>query len=673
MRMITLASACAGCLAAGAVVSTNNDSAVSVPATNLPPVVVEASRLGKTAMEMPQFVETVTRDEIAVSGARNTTDLLEHETGVFIRRLGGENPALAQVAMRGYGENSFGRVLVSVDGESLNNPDMSTPNLSRIPIDAIERVEILHGPQTVLHGDNSSAGMVNFVTDRSDYSRKTSLEVSGGSWNTISTRASTRGGDESAQVAYWASADYTHSDGYRENSGYDIYNLSGGVRKDWSNGSYAKLSFFYSDSDYELPGALSKYEWKHHPRSSQTPNDNARLSTYGLNFNGYGVMNDENALKLLATASRRKMKAYYFNDLGGGYTYDERLDSDIYTYSFSPQYINTTRIGKFDNEFTLGTDLRYDTLLGHDDFTGSYESHSKPDQDRFRAGIFAHDEFFFTDEISVVLGSRLERSMAHNELAGRNSRNDNLVAYEAALNYRPVEEAKLFARWSRFYRNPFLDETPWYYNSLGVYSPKEILAPERGYSVDVGGDWKFMKEFSVGGALFAGETKNEIFYDAGQGSNVNSPDSVRREGLELHTGWSREKVAAVNLRYALTHSEFTEGVYDEKRIPLVPMHQISLDGRYYLWDEFFVRGAYRYISNQVSCSDFANAYEKIPAFGLFSLGCRYSPTWKWTKGFTFDFNVDNLFNKNYCAYSTYGSSYYPGAGRSYTFTIGYEF
>lgn len=136
MHVNVLSAAFAACLAAHAAAiarSYATPARSSAPSTNLPPIIVEASRLGKTTLEMPQFVETVTRDEIALSGARDTTDLLERETGVFIRRLGGENPALAQVAMRGYGENSFGRVLVAVDGEVLNNPDMSPPTSRAFP------------------------------------------------------------------------------------------------------------------------------------------------------------------------------------------------------------------------------------------------------------------------------------------------------------------------------------------------------------------------------------------------------------------------------------------------------------------------------------------------------------------------------------------------------------
>ena len=50
-----------------------------------------------------------------------------------------------------------------------------------------------------------------------------------------------------------------------------------------------------------------------------------------------------------------------------------------------------------------------------------------------------------------------------------------------------------------------------------------------------------------------------------------------------------------------------------------------------------------------------------------------TPTTRYLKGFTFAFDVANLFDKNYANYSTYGSAYYPGAGRSCMFSVRYEF
>ncbi|MCQ2393395.1 MAG: TonB-dependent receptor [Kiritimatiellae bacterium] len=641
-------------------------------ATNLPPIIVEASRLNKTTVEMPLFVELLTPGAIDAAGARDTTELLGRATGVFVRQLGGDNPALAQVAMRGYGENSFGRTLVVLDGERLNNPDMSAPNLARIPLDSIDHVEVLHGPQTVLHGDNASAGLVNVVTEPRDYKKKTTVEVKGGSWDTFGTAFATKGGFADEGVSYWGGASWLDSAGFRDRSDYELWNANAGVRKDWENGAWFKLSTFYSDAQYDLPGGLTKDEWKHHRRMSETDNDYARLYAYGLATSGYGVINDENAVKLSFTASHRSIYSHYEQGEGTARWF-EHQDSSVYSYSITPQYIYTGRLGDYENKLIVGADYRYDTLVGHEAYTGSYVNSSKPDQSRHQAALFAQNEFFLFDELSFVLGSRLARNMARNELAGAAARNDNVVAYEAAVNWRPEDTAKVFLKWSRFYRNPFLDETPWYTNPHGSYVPKNLLAPERGYSVDFGGDWNFLTDFDLGGALFVSETKNEVFYDAGQYANVNSDSEVLRQGLEVHTGWEKDKVAGVHLRYTLTYAKFEEGAYNSNYVPLVPMHQIRLDGRVWLWDECFIRGGYQFCAKQVSCSDFANDADRLPAYGIFHAGIQYSPTTRYLKGFTFAFDVANLFDKNYANYSTYGSAYYPGAGRSCMFSVRYEF
>lgn len=651
---------------------TNLSPSVGGTVTNLPPVVVEASRLGKTAMEMPQFVETISREQIAASGANDATELLGRSTGLTIRRLGGDNPALAHLALRGYGENSWGRALMVVDGERLNNPDMSSPNLSRINLASVDHVEVLHGPQTVMFGDNASAGMVNIVTEPRDYERKTSIEVKGGSHDTFGAAFATKGGFADEGVSYWGGAGWLDSDGFRARSDYELWNANAGVRKDWDGGSWFKFSSFYSDAQYDLPGGLTRSQWQHHRRMSVNPNDFARLYSYGLNASGYGVINDRHALKLSLTASHRQIDSHFESGTGAA-AWFEHQDSSVYSYSLVPQYIYTGRLGVFDNQFTLGGDFRYDTLAGHERYWGSYESSSSPEQSRYTAGGFAQNEFFLLENLSLVAGARLSRSMARNELAHKAARNDNVCAWETAVNWRPVDEAKVFAKWSRFYRNPFLDETPWYTNPGGSYVPKDILSPERGYSVDVGGDWKQDDGFDLGGALFVSETKHEVFYDAGKAANVNSDSEVLRQGLESHVGWERRKLAGIHLRYALTYAKFEEGAYNSKYVPLVPMHQIRLEGRVWLWSECYLRGGYQYCAKQVSCSDFANAYDRIPDYGIFNVGVEYKPEGGWLDGFTFAFDVDNLLDRNYANYSTYGSSYYTGAGRCYMLKVKYEF
>ena len=157
-------------------------AAVTTVATNLPTVVVEASRTGKAPMELASHIETIGEAQIAASDAKNLPELAAHVPGLNVYHLSAVNPALAQIQMRGYGETGYGRVLMAVDGEFLNSFDMYAPNYARIPLGGVRKIEVLYGPQTVLYGDSASAGMINVITDPGDYSEKTYGEVHGGSW-----------------------------------------------------------------------------------------------------------------------------------------------------------------------------------------------------------------------------------------------------------------------------------------------------------------------------------------------------------------------------------------------------------------------------------------------------------------------------------------------------------
>lgn len=634
--------------------------------TELPTIIVEASRIDSSAAEMPANVQVITREEIAASGATDVTSLLEKKsTALHVHGLGGTNPALKQVSMGGYGENGFGRVAILIDGERINNPDMMAPNLAQIPLGAIERIEVLTGSQAVLHGDGASAGMINIITipDDSDEGLHGHIEAHGGSWNTIGASAGIRGGLEEGLFRYWANGGWDHSDGYRANSGYDIYNLNGGIKQGWGNGSYLRVSAFHSDAEYELPGSLSREEWKSHPTLSHAWNDDDyyRRISYGLNTTLNAKINEENTFRIIATASHRTMRSrttsYYY-----GFTYPWLVQYDLYSYELTPEWINSTEIFGLENELLLGATYRYDRNHAR---SGDY-SWTKYEMNRQTMGFFAQDTLHLTEELAIQVGGRYERAFLDGKkyVYGADNNNVHLYAADAALLYTPIEDLKTYVRFSRHFRTPFIDE-----------NSGKILNPETGFTADVGADYTFAKEFKIGGNLYYSKLKHEIFYNPllGWGTNVNSPDDTVREGFNTHIGWERKKLAGVMLAYSYTRAEFEEGDYKDNKIPLVPTSTVSLTGRVWLWDDLYVFGGYRFVSEQFCISDFSNTAPKIPSYGIFHLGAEYAPSCAYVKGLKLGFTIDNLFDKNYCDYATYGTDYYPAAGRSYMFRVGFEF
>lgn len=634
----------------------------AAPATNIPPIVVQASRTGRTAAELPANVRVITADEIARAGHQNVLDVLQKQAGVPIKNFS-DNPTTASVALRGFGENAHGRVLILVNGERLNNPDLSAPNLMRVPVQSVKRVEVIRGSQTVLYGDFAEAGVINIITDTSIETKPvTAVSASVGSYDTYSAHLSKSGVFEDG-LSYFAAADWTKTGGYRDNGDYESWNLEASVSKEWKGGQTVSLSTFYHDSEYGLPGALTWQQFQDDPHQTVSPNDRAWFDTWGVNLGSGAPVGDNGKLDANLSASRRETDFRYL-----GSSYSSYRASEIDTFCFTPRYLHDSAMAGHDNQLTLGADLRFDT--------STIDSHGKSfgspyatvwDFDRTSLAGYAKDEFFLTETLSLSLGARVERF--YNRISSQTdtaSDSDVERAFEAALLYRPTDTVKVFTRVARYYHAPFIDETVGW-----TGTPNTDLVPETGVSFEVGAEANLASEWTVGVTAYELDSSDEIYYDPTTYMNVNAPSDTRRLGVESSLRWSRDRVGGFNLTYDYTDASFVEGVYEGKTVPLVPEHTVTVNGEAYLTPQLIALGTVRYVSSQRSGSDFANTMDKLDAYGTLDLALRYEPGF--VKGLKLIGGIDNVFNREYAYCSFYGSSYYPASGRTWKFCASYTF
>lgn len=636
----------------------------------LPSVIVEASRLDRTASEIPGAVQTITRREIVRSGARSAAELLARSaSSVELVSPGGSNPALAQLLPRGYGENGFGRLLVVVDGERLNNPDLTAPDLSRLDLGSVERIEILQGSQNVLHGDAASAGVINVVTDPGDYDPHGRVELHGGSWDSFGAHASFRGGNAAEDVRYWAHGGWERSDGYRDDSDWSVYDAGGGFRRGFDGGSFLRMSAFFTDSDSGMPGFLTKEGWRRHPEDSDGYADRSRRTTEGVNATAYGVIDDDNAVRLTQTLSHRRLQSRGY---GMWYT-----DYDIWSYAFTPEWINTSQVRGLDHELLAGSTFRYDrNLAANWPSGGRRTARTKNEYERTSFGAYAQDTLRPTDALAFEAGVRAERAWNECTMASKPRRVNDLFAADASVLFTPTEGLKTYLRLSCGYRLPFIDE-------VAFHSRDRLLSPERDLRADLGFDWTPAEEVTVAANVFVSRTKSELFYNPlyayavsgyeAFGDNVNSPSPVLRGGADLRVAWEREKTAGVAFACSLVRAVFDGGRFDGNDVPLVAAVTASARARVWLWDDCFVFFGCRAKSACRSISDFDNAYPRTPGFALCHAGVRWEPSFAPLDGFFASFTVENLFDRNACDYSSYGACYWPCDGRSFAIAVGYEF
>ncbi|TRZ75019.1 MAG: TonB-dependent receptor, partial [Deltaproteobacteria bacterium] len=123
-------------------------------------VVVTATRDTEEVRNIPANVSVITAKDIEKSGATNVVEVLDKLESIQFRDYSG-NSSQSVIDMRGFGgDNPFGKTLIMLDGRKMNRPDMSSINWLQIPLNNIERIEVVRGASSVLYGDAAVGGVI---------------------------------------------------------------------------------------------------------------------------------------------------------------------------------------------------------------------------------------------------------------------------------------------------------------------------------------------------------------------------------------------------------------------------------------------------------------------------------------------------------------------------------
>jgi outer membrane receptor protein involved in Fe transport len=134
-------------------------------------ITVTASRVTNRLGDTPSSVRVVDRDEIASSASPAIDDALRNVPGFTLFRRSGSrtaNPTAQGVSLRGIGASGASRAVVLEDGIPLNDPFGGWVQWGRVPVAAIDRVEVLRGGGSDLYGSSALGGAVQFVRRTDD-------------------------------------------------------------------------------------------------------------------------------------------------------------------------------------------------------------------------------------------------------------------------------------------------------------------------------------------------------------------------------------------------------------------------------------------------------------------------------------------------------------------------
>ena len=145
-------------------------------ANEISPIFITATRQEQRVNESIASITVIERDEIGRFGGSTIGEVISRGVGVEISRQGSVG-ASESVFIRG--ANS-GHTLVLIDGVRIGSASLGTTALEAIPLEQVERIEILRGPGSALYGSDAIGGVVNVITNTANQNTKSNLKASAG-------------------------------------------------------------------------------------------------------------------------------------------------------------------------------------------------------------------------------------------------------------------------------------------------------------------------------------------------------------------------------------------------------------------------------------------------------------------------------------------------------------
>lgn len=642
-------------------------------------VTVTATRFPEDRLDAPVGMTVISAEDIAAGTARTLPELLAQQAGVAIRDLTGSPDQ--QVDLRGFGVTADQNTLLLLDGRRLDEIDLSNPTWSSIPIESIERIEIMRGSGSVLYGGGATGGTINVITRTPKRgTRSGAVAASVGRFDTVELRgAGSVAGDQAGGTL---ALNHYESDNWRENNRIRQGNGEADLR--WFGGAGTLGVKLGGDrQNLRLPGARTEAQLTSDPWGTGTPDDwSARDSARGLLTGQVALGEGELAADLGYRTSERRA---FFGDYFFGGFFDQYVESRTGAWTFTPRFKLPYRAFGARHSLVVGYDFadwdfrrqqaQSQALLD----TPAVDLHA----DQRSEGVYAQHFTQLATGTRITVGGRLQRvetkatDFANPLGPASATQKRSPRAYELGVRQRISEPVEAYGRYGQSFRVARVDEIYEQFGGVGFTSRVAPLEPQTSHDAELG------VEYRAGGvraraAAYQNLLKHEIYFFAPTFQNVNLPPTLRR-GVELEGGW--RPVASLELfaNLALRRAEFREGTIGGvdvagNEVPLVPRVLGTLGANWSVTERTLVSAVARYVGSQRYDNDVANDFgRKMPSYTLVDLKLSHR-----IGGWKLSATLLNAFDKFYYSYAirslaTSSFNAYPSRPRTFVATVEYAF
>jgi len=617
--------------------------------TTVKETLVTATRFADTASDLPFGVSVISSDEIKRSGAGTVNEAIMKLLGVPGRLdyYGGGDYALD---LRGFGTTAASNQVIVVDGLKMNEADLGGTRLAGIPIDSVERIEVIRGSGAVLYGEGATGGVIVITTKAGrGVARKNSAEIyaAAGSLGAGEVRASgtVAAGGFSIDMA----TNKRQADNHRDNFHSDVD--GGAVTGQWSN-EWLRFGARYARDELQtgLPGSLTAAQYEANPQQTKNPNDKATIK------------NDRQGVFAEATlgAWQLAMDADTRSKSLNSYSPTWLTKYEVEVNALSVRARNEQKIGSYTNIAIAGVDTS--------DWTRTDLGSSKGVRKQENQGFYLKDDVIFAGGTRISAGWRTDDIQKN--VSGVATRiNERPEAWELGLSQSMAAGTSLYGRIGQSYRLANVDE-------FGFTTPGVAMRPQTSRDTELGARLN-RAAVKLDIRWYKSNLTDEIGYDSkangpygpGKGANVNLDPTVR-QGLELEGRYTLSPAVNLRLNAALREARFVSGAYAGNNVPLVPSKTLALRADWIPIPGHRLDAGLNWVSSQNP--DFSNLCT-MPAYTTMDLQYGYQ-----FKNAEFALGLNNLTDSKYYTQAfgcTAGvtTSIYPEAGRTLTASVRVKF
>ncbi len=667
-------------LQAQPILAPSSSASSSVPASGEPALVVTATRFALSPQDSPPGLSVITADRIANSSASSLPELLSREAGIVTRDSTGSPDA--QIDMRGFGVSGDQNTLLLLNGQRLNEIELVSQRWSAIPLESIERIEILRGGGAVLYGGNATGGTINIITRAPQAgTRSANVSLLRGSLDTQELRAGYRAASDRLGLSLDLS-DHS-SDNYRLNNQLSQKNLAAEVRA-FGDRSHLAFNVGLENQNLRLPGERTMAQLASDPRGTSRPSDYSGRDGTRAGLSGQTALAGD--AELAADLGWRSTVRNSLQKDYSGAGSDTYTESRSHAWSFTPRLKLPLHVAGVKHNFILGVDME-DVDYGARRAAG-LAMLSAPltnvDAAQTTRAFYVQDRFALNADSQLTLGARQQRviTSARDRMNAASyasgSKTSSPRAWEMALRSglggALGSGISVFGRVGESFRTTTIDESYSQYGSASFDSIVTLLEPQTSRDHEIGLDgqsgstrWR--------ASTFVNYLNNEIHYFAPTFTNINLPPT-RRAGIELDGSVQAHARLVLRANLSLNEARFRSGVIgtndvSSKHIPLVPRETLNVSGEWRIEQRWMLAGSLRHVGKQYYDNDQTNTFPtRMPAYEVVDLKLMHD-----MKGGRVSLLLNNLFDKQYYSYgirNTAGTSFNAYPQRPRTLMLGLE-